>query len=60
MVEPAADMLPDNQARAVEKLAFDWIISVEKYVGPQYPELFRARDRVRPGLWGIMHRWHGC
>ena len=48
VMDPAAEMLPDNQARAVEKLAFDWVISVEKYVGAQYPELFKARDRVRP------------
>ena len=46
VVEPAAEMLPDNQTRAVEKLAFDWILNTERYVGPQYPELHRARDKV--------------
>ena len=55
VVEPAADMLPDNQARAVEKLAFDWIISVEKYVGPQYPELGKARDKVATRLVPQLH-----
>ena len=47
VVEPAAEMLPDNQTRAVEKLAFDWILNTERYVGPQYPELHKARDKVR-------------
>lgn len=46
VVEPAADTLPDNQARAVEKLTFDWILNAEKYVGPQVPELFTARNKV--------------
>ena len=46
VVEPAAEMLPDNQTRAVEKLAFDWILNTERYVGAQYPELHKARDKV--------------
>ena len=61
VVEPAAEMLPDNQTRAVEKLAFDWILNTERYVGPQYPELHKARDKVHlSGSEFIQLTQHEC
>ena len=61
VVEPAAEMLPDNQTRAVEKLAFDWILNTERYVGPQYPELHKARDKVHLSGSGIVQfTQHEC
>ena len=49
VVDPGVGKLSEKHLQALEKLAFDWVIRKEAYVGGQYasqPEIIKARDQV--------------
>ena len=49
VVDPGAAKLSEKHLQALEKLAFDWVIRKEAYVGGQYaqqPEILQARNQV--------------
>lgn len=49
LVDPGAAKLSQQPLQALEKLAFDWIIRKEAYVGGQsaaQPEVLQARNQV--------------
>ena len=51
VIDPGAAKLSEKHLQALEKLAFDWIIRKEAYVGGQYaaqPEILQARNQVGP------------
>ena len=42
--------LSSQQADALERLAFDWIMNADKYVEPRHTELLRPREKVLAGI----------
>lgn len=49
VLDPGAFRLSEKHLQALQKLAFDWVIRKEAYVGSQYaqqPEVLQARNQV--------------
>lgn len=47
VVAPGSSGLSENQISALQDLAFDWILSADRYVEAQHAELASAREKVR-------------
>lgn len=64
VIDPGAARLSEKHLQALEKLAFDWVIRKEAYVGVQYagqPEVINARNQVcAQGCWIVQSAFaHG-
>ena len=46
VVAPGSSGLSENQISALQDLAFDWVLSADRYVEAQHAELASAREKV--------------
>ena len=46
VVAPGSSGISESQMNAMQDLAFDWILSADRYVEPRHVELASAREKV--------------
>jgi hypothetical protein len=47
LVSKTSSSLSGSQAKALEDLAFDWVLNADKFVDSRFLDLLKAREKVR-------------